>query len=288
MITISVSNCPLSLRGDLTKWLVEINTGIYVGNVNAKVREELWKRICENINLGQATMVYSTNNEQGFSFKVHNTSWIPKDYEGITLMKIPLKSGNQLQDSLKNGFSKAAKFELAKKAKMKSLENNFVILDLETTGLDIQSDRIIEIGALKIENNTVTEEFSCLVESENRLDEKIVSLTGITDKLIKENGISENEAIKKLAVFINGETVIGYNIKFDIAFLESSADRVGVGLGIKKTKDLLGMVRKKVDGIVNYKLTSVAEYFSIDKCGMHRALKDCYVMYEIYNKLNKK
>ena len=117
MITISVSNCPLSLRGDLTKWLVEINTGIYVGNVNAKVREELWKRICENINLGQATMVYSTNNEQGFSFKVHNTSWIPKDYEGITLMKIPLKSGNQLQDSLKNGFSKAAKFELAKKGK---------------------------------------------------------------------------------------------------------------------------------------------------------------------------
>ena len=61
MLVITLTNCPPSLRGDLTGWLFEINTGIYVGNVSARVRDELWKRICNNIKNGNATMVYSPN-----------------------------------------------------------------------------------------------------------------------------------------------------------------------------------------------------------------------------------
>ena len=90
MIVLCVMNCPPGLRGDLSKWLNEVNTGVYVGRLNARVREELWNRVCSNIKSGQATMVYSTNNEQGFAFLTHNTTWIPVDYEGITLMKKPL------------------------------------------------------------------------------------------------------------------------------------------------------------------------------------------------------
>ncbi len=48
MIVITLSDCPPKVRGDLSKWLIEINTGVYVGQVSARVREELWKRICEN------------------------------------------------------------------------------------------------------------------------------------------------------------------------------------------------------------------------------------------------
>ena len=66
MIVLSVANCPAGLRGDLSKWLCEINTGVYVGRINARVREELWERVCKNIKNGQATMVYSVNNEQGY------------------------------------------------------------------------------------------------------------------------------------------------------------------------------------------------------------------------------
>ena len=49
MIVITLSDCPPKVRGDLSKWLIEINTGVYVGQVSARVREELWKRICENL-----------------------------------------------------------------------------------------------------------------------------------------------------------------------------------------------------------------------------------------------
>ena len=92
MIVFSLTNCPPRLRGDLSKWLVEINTGVYVGNVNARVRDELWKRICENVHDGRATLVYSTNNEQGMDFRVYNTTWYPVDYDGIKLMLRPNES----------------------------------------------------------------------------------------------------------------------------------------------------------------------------------------------------
>ena len=57
MVVVSLTNCPPKLRGDLSKWLLEINTGVYVGQVSARVREALWKRICENVGSGQAAMV---------------------------------------------------------------------------------------------------------------------------------------------------------------------------------------------------------------------------------------
>ena len=59
MIVLCVMNCPPGLRGDLSKWLNEVNTGVYVGSLNARVREELWERVCSHIKSGQATMVYS-------------------------------------------------------------------------------------------------------------------------------------------------------------------------------------------------------------------------------------
>ena len=63
MVVITMNSCPPKLRGDLTKWLFEIHTGVYVGQVNAKVREMLWGRVCQNIKDGQAVMVYSFANE---------------------------------------------------------------------------------------------------------------------------------------------------------------------------------------------------------------------------------
>ena len=72
-----MTNCPPSLRGDLSKWLCEINTGVYVGNVSSRVRDAIWDRVCENLKNGQATLVFNTNNEQRMDFRTHNTSWDP-------------------------------------------------------------------------------------------------------------------------------------------------------------------------------------------------------------------
>ena len=81
MIVISLSKCSASLRGDLTKWLLEIDTGVYVGRVTARIRDELWFKIEKNANGGSAFLVYSAKNEQGFEFRTLNTKWNPVDYD---------------------------------------------------------------------------------------------------------------------------------------------------------------------------------------------------------------
>lgn len=109
MTVVVVSDCPPKLRGDLTKWLIEVNIGVYVGNINVRIRESLWERICDNLKNGRATIIFPAENEQRMDFWVHNTTWEPVDYDGLKLMRRPAPHyyGTQ-QPILKNGFSKAA------------------------------------------------------------------------------------------------------------------------------------------------------------------------------------
>ena len=109
MVVVTLTDCPPKVRGDLTKWLIEVNTGVYVGNINARVREKLWQRICENVKNGRATMVFSTTGEQHLGFWVHNTNWQPVDYDGIWLVKHPLPDHAIKDNSTKQGFSASAK-----------------------------------------------------------------------------------------------------------------------------------------------------------------------------------
>lgn len=73
MIVITLTDCPKSLRGDLSKWLLEINTGVFVGKVSARVRDNLWKRVKDSVRNGRATLVYTTNTEQRMDFRLHNS-----------------------------------------------------------------------------------------------------------------------------------------------------------------------------------------------------------------------
>lgn len=106
-----MTNCPPALRGDLSKWMCEISSGVYVGNINARVRDALWKRVCKSIKDGRATLVMTANTEQGFAFKVHNTSWEPVDYDGLTFMRRPVDASKSTKiQELPQGYSKVAKY----------------------------------------------------------------------------------------------------------------------------------------------------------------------------------
>ena len=85
MTVVILMDCPPKLRGDLTKWMLEINTGVYVGRVSARVRDQLWERICANVKTGRATMVCRANNEQRMDFRVHNTTWQPAEVNASAL-----------------------------------------------------------------------------------------------------------------------------------------------------------------------------------------------------------
>lgn len=106
MITIVLTACPVGLRGHLTKWLIEISAGVFVGNVSTRVRELLWQRVVELSKEGRALMVYSVPNEQSLSFRVHRHHWTPTDFEGLTLMMRPTEI---VPTTVKPGWSTASK-----------------------------------------------------------------------------------------------------------------------------------------------------------------------------------
>ena len=113
MTVIVVAACPVGLRGHLTRWLLEISPGVFVGKVSARVRNLMWLRVLEMVRSGRAIMVYSADNEQGLAFEVHQHSWVPVDHEGVHLMLRPAAreqteggSGSNMQ---KKGWSNAGR-----------------------------------------------------------------------------------------------------------------------------------------------------------------------------------
>lgn len=106
MMVLVLTASPAGLRGDLTKWLLEISPGVFVGNVNAKIRESLWKRVTTLCREGRALLVYSSNNEQGLEFLVHDHSWEPVDIDGVTVMRRP--AANQAPALGRGGWSAAS------------------------------------------------------------------------------------------------------------------------------------------------------------------------------------
>jgi CRISPR-associated protein Cas2 len=108
MVVIVLTACPEGLRGHLTRWLLEISAGVFVGHITARVRNLLWARVVELSRDGRALMVYSQRNEQRLAFKVHGHHWTPVDYDGVLLMRRPNQSSQQRPEG-RVGWSKAGR-----------------------------------------------------------------------------------------------------------------------------------------------------------------------------------
>lgn len=114
MTVIVVAACPVGLRGHLTRWLLEIAPGVFVGKISTRVRELMWQRVVDMVRTGRAIMVYAADNEQGLAFQVHEHNWKPIDLDGITLMLRPAPpeattTAESSAPSQSTGWSKASK-----------------------------------------------------------------------------------------------------------------------------------------------------------------------------------
>jgi CRISPR-associated protein Cas2 len=107
----------VGLRGHLTRWLLEISAGVYVGHVPARVRELMWLRVVELAKDGKAIMIYSTRGEQRLAFKVHRHAWEPVDIDGLTLMRRPSESREESVPALRPGWSKASKYRRSRQGR---------------------------------------------------------------------------------------------------------------------------------------------------------------------------
>jgi CRISPR-associated protein Cas2 len=106
---IVLTTCPVGLRGFLTRWLLEIAPGVFIGGPSARVRDALWNEVQQYAGTGRAILAYSTNNEQGFTFKTHDHKWHPVDHEGLTLIRRPTQQSADTESPPSRGWSKASK-----------------------------------------------------------------------------------------------------------------------------------------------------------------------------------
>lgn len=89
MTVIVLEKVSVTVRGELTRWMLEPKTGVFIGRVSALVREKLWELICEKTGKGAAVLVYQTDTEQGFMLRTWGTtSRTVRDFEGLTLIQV--------------------------------------------------------------------------------------------------------------------------------------------------------------------------------------------------------
>ena len=95
MVVFLMEKVPVSLRGELTRWMLELRPGVFVGNISALVREKLWEMICQKVKGGAATLLQSAANEQGYSIRTFGvTTRTVKDFDGLQLIVIAGKTSN--------------------------------------------------------------------------------------------------------------------------------------------------------------------------------------------------
>lgn len=164
------------------------------------------------------------------------------------------------------------------------MTDSFVCIDLETTGLDPKRDRIIEIGAVKVEQGKVTEEWETFVNPERKLEERIVELTGIRDEQLVGAG-KIAEVLPELFAFLGEHVLLGHSVLFDFSFLKKAAvnerltfERMGI--------DTLKIARKYLKDLESRSLESLCRYYDIPHKA-HRALGDARATVLLYRKLSE-
>lgn len=287
MVVITLNNCPTKLRGDLSRWLIEINTGVFVGNLNAKIRDAIWNRICDNIKDGKVSMVYHTNGEQKLDFRIHNTDWEPVDYDGIKLVRHNIPS---IEDDTYKKTSKANIRHINRLSEINKTsindDNQYVVIDIETTGLK-DDDEIIELAAILIKDKSVIDSYSSLINCNKKIPDEIINLTGITQDNLLNDGIQLKDAITNFLEFCGDNNLIGYNINFDMKFLQNSCKNNGLPFIKNKTTDVMKLAKKKKISNSGYSLSSIAKYLEIEYSKTHRAYDDCILTYKIFEKLKE-
>lgn len=174
---------------------------------------------------------------------------------------------------------------------IKQCEKKFIAFDLETTGLDPSSDRIVEISAVVFENFSVTSKFTTLVNPKRPIPAKVSRINGIYDKDVA-TAPTESEAINSFCAFIGQETLSGeivlvaHNAPFDVKFLLYAFSRSGIDAEIC-FQDTLCLSKNIALPVENYKLCTLAEYFNLKQEHAHRAEDDALVCGELFVRLLK-
>ncbi|HHW45874.1 MAG TPA: PolC-type DNA polymerase III [Clostridiales bacterium] len=160
------------------------------------------------------------------------------------------------------------------------LSGDFVVFDVETTGLSAKTDRLTEIGAVKISNGKITDWFSTFVNPQMPIPQRIVELTGITDQMVKD-APTESEAVAKFLEFTKGSVLVAHNATFDVSFIHAACERCGYDFKPVYI-DTVIMSRALMPDLNKHRLDNVAAALNLGEFNHHRATDDAAILAEIF------
>lgn len=159
---------------------------------------------------------------------------------------------------------------------------NYVIFDLETTGISPNHDEVIEISALKVKGGEVVDEFNTLVNPGRKIPFGATKVNGITNAMVAE-APAFSHVLAEFLDFAEGLVLVGHNIaRFDMKFIWRDAEQYFGEIPQNNYVDTLQVARKHLPKMEHHRLVDLAEHYGISSEGAHRALNDCYMNQKVY------
>ena len=172
--------------------------------------------------------------------------------------------------------------KIAENEKGQDLEGTYVVFDIETTGFSAVTDRIIEIGAVKVEDGKITDKFSTFVNPKRPIPFRITELTSITDEMVI--GSPDIETILPQFIdFIGDAVLVAHNASFDVGFIEQNCKRQKIETDFTYV-DTVALARVLLPALNRFKLDTVAKALNISLENHHRAVDDAGCTAEIFVK----
>ena len=165
--------------------------------------------------------------------------------------------------------------------------DTYVVFDLETTGLSCYENEIVEIGAIKVENNRVLGTYSSFVKPKHNIPYYITRINGISNQMVK-NAPGIDCALSEFLEFTGEYPLLGHNIiNFDMKFINAASEALYGEVVNNDYIDTLRLSRQHLRNINSYSLSSLCQYFGIDTVGAHRAMADCEMTNRVYQALRR-
>ena len=166
-------------------------------------------------------------------------------------------------------------------SKGQSIDTTYCVLDLETTGFSFRTEKITEVGIMKVKNGEVIDEFSCFVNTEKPIPQRVVEVTNITDDMVKD-AETIDKVMPKILEFVGDSVLVAHNADFDIGFLKYNANELGLSLD-NTYLDTLRLAKDLFPDYKKYKLGKIAENLGIKVEVAHRALDDVDTTVKVLN-----
>ena len=157
-------------------------------------------------------------------------------------------------------------------AKGQDIDTTYCVLDLETTGFSAKTEKITEVGIMKVQNGEVIDEFSCFVNPEKHIPQRVTEVTNITDDMVKD-AKTIDQVFPEILEFIKGSVLVAHNAPFDMGFLKQNAKVLGYEFDYTYL-DTLSLAKDLFPDYKKYKLGKIAENLGIKVEVAHRALDD--------------